>query len=57
MASHGEGGDDGGGPGDAGGDGGCGACDDGMFCNGEERCDPSSPAADASAVAVLRMMN
>ncbi|HJK92014.1 MAG TPA: putative metal-binding motif-containing protein [Polyangiaceae bacterium LLY-WYZ-15_(1-7)] len=23
-------------------------CDDGMFCNGEERCDPSSPAADAS---------
>ncbi|HJL02678.1 MAG TPA: putative metal-binding motif-containing protein [Polyangiaceae bacterium LLY-WYZ-15_(1-7)] len=31
-------GDDGGGPGDAGGDGGCGACDDGMFCNGAERC-------------------
>lgn len=32
--------------GDAGPDA-CGGCDDGVFCNGSERCQPGDPAADA----------
>src|SRR5687768_2611190 len=37
-------------PGEDGGPGECtddGACDDGLFCNGVETCDPGSPSADA----------